>query len=116
MKTIEEYMSLPYRMEIVMDELEGGYVISYPDLPGCFSCGQNIEEVIRNGEDAKRLWFATAIEDGVEISEPEQLSSYSGQFKLRLPKSLQRDLVLQAKHEGVSLNQYCVYLLGKNSK
>ena len=26
MKTIEEYMSLPYRMEIVMDELEGGYV------------------------------------------------------------------------------------------
>ena len=116
MKTIEEYMSLPYRMEIVMDELEGGYVISYPDLPGCFSSGQSIEEVIRNGEDAKRTWFTAAIEEGIEISEPDQLSSYSGQFKLRLPKSLHRDLVLQTKHEGVSLNQYCVYLLGKNSK
>ena len=30
MKTIDEYMSLPYRMEITKDESEGGYVISYP--------------------------------------------------------------------------------------
>lgn len=116
MRSIEEYMSLPYRMEITMDELEGGYVISYPDLPGCLSSGQSIEETIKNGEDAKRAWFEAAIEQGFEISEPDHLSSYSGQFKLRLPKTLHRDLVLQAKREGVSLNQYCVYLLGKNSK
>ena len=73
MRSIEEYMSLPYRMEITMDELEGGYVISYPDLPGCLSSGQSIEETIKNGEDAKRAWFAAAIEQRLEISEPDQI-------------------------------------------
>ena len=29
------YMNLWYRMEIVEDKDEGGYVLSYPDLPGC---------------------------------------------------------------------------------
>lgn len=115
MKTVEEYMSLPYRMEIVSDSLEGGYVISYPDLPGCLSSGKDIVEAIRNGEAAKREWFVAAIESGYQISEPDRLSSYSGRFKLRIPKTLHRKLVIQAKNEGVSLNQYCVYLLSKNS-
>lgn len=39
---------------------------------------------------------------------------YSGQFKLRLPKSLHRQLAEHSRREGVSINQYCVYLLAKN--
>ena len=35
MRTIEDYMAMPYRMEIVEDSDEGGFVASYPDLPGC---------------------------------------------------------------------------------
>lgn len=33
-KTVSEYMKLSYRMEIVEDKAEGGFVISYPDLSG----------------------------------------------------------------------------------
>lgn len=33
MRTIEDYMAMPYRMEIVEDSDEGGFVASYPDLP-----------------------------------------------------------------------------------
>ena len=36
MKTIDYYMSLPYKLEIVPDE-EGGYVARYPELPGCIA-------------------------------------------------------------------------------
>ena len=53
------------------------------------------------------------LEDGMEISEPSDLSHYSGQFKLRIPKSLHKKLSEKAKEEGVSLNQYCVYLLSR---
>ena len=42
------------------------------------------------------------------------LQSYSGQFKLRIPKSLHRSLSMHAKEEGISMNQYCLYLLAKN--
>ena len=69
MKTIVEYMKLPYKMEIVPDE-EGGYVVSFLELPGCLSTGDKIEEAIKNAVDAKRAWFEAAIEDGVEIKAP----------------------------------------------
>ena len=114
MRTIEEYMKLPYRMEITPDPYEGGYVISYPELPGCLSTAETIEEAIRNGEDAKRLWIETALEDGIGIAEPSALANYSGQFKLRIPKSLHRKLAENARNEGISMNQYCVYLLSRN--
>lgn len=60
-------------------------------------------------------WLKAAIEDGIQINEPEELESYSGQFKLRIPKSLHKTLSEDSKKEGVSMNQYCVYLLSKNS-
>lgn len=31
------YMKKKYRIEIVEDEDEGGFVVSYPDLIGCIS-------------------------------------------------------------------------------
>lgn len=33
MKTLADYMEMSYRMEIVEDKDEGGFVVSYPDLP-----------------------------------------------------------------------------------
>ncbi len=70
MKTLNEYLALPYRIEIVEDRNEGGFVVSYPDLPGCITCGETVESAVANALDAKR--------------------------------------------EGISMNQYCVYLLSKN--
>ena len=70
MKTLNEYLRLPYCMEIVEDHDEGGFVVSYPDLPECITCGETVESAVANALDAKR--------------------------------------------EGISMNQYCVYLLSKN--
>ena len=114
MKTLEEYMALPYKMEIVPDEDEGGFVVSFPDLPGCISCGETIELALSNAYDAKRTWLAAAIEDGIRINMPDSLDEYSGQFKLRIPKSLHRSLAEHSKQEGISMNQYCLYLLSRN--
>lgn len=114
MKTIEEYLAMPYRLEIVPDNDEGGFVASYPELPGCLTVGDTIEEAAANALDAKRQWIIAAMEDGIEINEPESFTSYSGQFKLRIPKSLHKSLAEHSKKEGISMNQYCIYLLSKN--
>ena len=118
MRTLEYYLSLPYRIEIIPDVEEGGYTARYPDLPGCITCADTLEILMRNAEDAKKNWLEAALEDGVDIAEPSaatDLSDYSGQFKLRLPRSLHRQLALQSKREGVSMNQYCVFLLSQNN-
>ena len=111
MKKIDEYLAMPYRMELIPDKDEGGFVVSFPDLPGCLTSGATYEEAFRNAEDAKHEWLAAALEEGIEIPEPDSLEDYSGQFKLRIPKSLHRHLAQQAKREGVSMNQYCLYRL-----
>ena len=114
MKTWEDYLNLPYRMEIVEDTDEGGFVVSFPELPGCITCGQTIEAAIRNAKDAKCAWLQAAQENEIPIPEPNELQRYSGQFKLRLPKSLHKQLAEAARQEGISMNQYCVFLLSRN--
>ena len=54
-------------MKIVEDKDEGGFVVSYPDLPGCISCGETIECAVANAMDAKKAWLEAAIEDGMEF-------------------------------------------------
>ena len=112
-KTLEYYMGLPYRIEIVEDKDEGGFALHCPELNGCMTCADSIEEGIKLLEDAKRVWFSACLEDGISIPEPATDENYSGQFKLRLPKSLHRLLAQKSNEEGVSMNQYCVYLLSK---
>jgi predicted RNase H-like HicB family nuclease len=68
MKTLNDYMELNYRMEIVEDKEEGGFVVSYPELPGCITCGDTIESAIANASDAKKTWLSAALESGIEIS------------------------------------------------
>ena len=114
MKTLNDYMAMSYRMEIVEDKDEGGFVASYPDLPGCITCGETVESAAANALDAKKAWIEAALEAGAEIYEPDSLEYYSGQFTLRIPRSLHRSLTEHSQREGISMNQYCVYLLSKN--
>ena len=69
MKTIAYYMNLPYRLELVPDTEEGGFVASYPELRGCLTSGETAEAALKNAQDCKREWLAAALEDGYEIPE-----------------------------------------------
>lgn len=73
------------------------------------------EEAVSMAIDAKKAWVEVALEEGKNIPEPTNpySSNYSGKFTLRLPKTLHRELALLAEDEGVSLNQYLLYLIAK---
>lgn len=112
-KSVDYYMGLPYRVEIVEDKTDGGFALHCPELPGCITCADTVEEGLKLLEDAKRDWITSCLEDGIPIPEPSRLEDFSGQFKLRLPKSLHKRLSEKSAEEGVSMNQYCVYLLSR---
>jgi len=112
LKDIQYYLNIKYPLVLTQDE-DGSYYVEYPDLKGCISCGDDIEDAITMAEDAKHVWFETAIENNITIPEPKNLDFYSGNLKLRMPKSLHKDLSTYAKKEGISMNQLCVYLLSK---
>ena len=46
MKTLNDYFTMNYRMEIIEDKDEGGFVVSFPELPGCITCGETVESAV----------------------------------------------------------------------
>lgn len=113
MKTFDDYMKLNYRIEIVKDEAEDVFIASHPELKGCLTVGKTIDEAVMSLADAKAAWLQSALEDGYAIPLPVTDDAYSGQFKLRIPRSLHRELAEEAKREGISMNQYCLHLLSR---
>lgn len=107
---------IEYRFTIrpLSAEEGGGYLIEFPDLPGCMSDGETIEEAIANGADAKREWIAAMQQAGREVPPPSTDDSYSGKWVLRTPKSLHRSLAERAREEGVSLNALAVTMLAQS--
>lgn len=101
------------------DEEGGGFLITFPDLPGCMSDGATIEEALENGRDAFQSWISAWIAAGrtvpVPAFTPEDAAAAeaSGRFITRVPKSVHSRLTAKAKAEGVSLNTLVVSLLAE---
>lgn len=93
-----------YRFEMrpLSDEEGGGWLIVYPDLPGCMSDGETPEEAMKNGQDALECWLQACREAGREIPLPGKAAE--SRFSPRIPRSLHARLLSRAKQEGVSIN------------
>ncbi|HHY24994.1 MAG TPA: toxin-antitoxin system HicB family antitoxin [Clostridiaceae bacterium] len=119
MLSLEEYkkMDYPNRIEKLHPEDGGGYYITYPDLPGCSSDGETVEEAIKMGEDARICWIETAYETGREIPLPfSYIDNYKGRITVRVPKTMHKELIEEADEEGISLNQYLIYIISKGMR
>jgi predicted RNase H-like HicB family nuclease len=77
MKTLEYYMGLNYKIEVVRDETEGGYVLSIPELNGCITCADSLGKGMEMLEDAKKQWFIAALDSRYDIQELDILFSKS---------------------------------------
>ena len=88
----------------------GGLLITFPDLPGCMSDGETIEEAINNGREAFLAYVSALADMKREIPAPTfhpdtiEIPNASGKFVARVPKSIHAQLASRAKAEGVSLN------------
>lgn len=47
----------PFNLTPLSEEDGGGWLITYPDLPGCVSDGETAEEAIANGRGALESWI-----------------------------------------------------------
>ncbi len=94
-----------YAIEIrpLTEEEGGGFLATFPDLPGCMADGETPEEAIIDAKGAFECWMKAQKEWGDPIPQPTT-SGLSGKFVQRIPKSLHAKLIKRAKQEGVSLN------------
>ena len=96
-----------------LDESEGGgYLIEFPDYPGCVSDGETVEEAMKNGKDALRSYTSTLKDLGRPVPKSGD-DAFSGQFRQRVPRSLHAALARRAEREGVSLNMLVTAFLAE---
>lgn len=88
----------------------GGFLITFPDIPGCMSDGETEAEAVESGRDAFVAVISALHDMGRDIPAPlfspddATAPSASGKFVARVPKSIHAKLATRAKIEGVSLN------------
>lgn len=56
-------------------EEDGGYSVEVPDLKGCITQGDSLEEVIQMAEDAALGWLLTSVEDGEDLPKPSDIKN-----------------------------------------
>lgn len=97
----------------------GGYLITFPDIPGCMSDGKTEAEAVKNGRDAFVTVISALHDMGREIPAPSfraedaAAPGVSGKFVARVPKSVHAKLTARAKAEGVSLNSLVLAFLAE---
>lgn len=108
-KDLSYYRSLPYAREILPSR-DGGFVASYPDLPGCAVQGETVAEALARLDEGRDLWLQAKLEDAEPIPEPPSAEP-SGRLMLRVPRRLHSALDQFAARYGKSLNRMLNELL-----
>ena len=109
MKSVEEYLELPYHVSVLRQNGSGGeWDARVEELPGCSATGRTPEEAVARVRSLMSTWFADALDADREIPEPRADDLPSGKLLVRMPRTLHADLARVAEVEGVSLNQLIV--------
>jgi predicted RNase H-like HicB family nuclease len=87
------------------------FVAIIPGINALSAFGATREEAIAELQIAADAYFEAMEAAGKPLPPPDKVTPYSGQLRLRMPRSLHAALSHEAEDENVSLNTYIVTLL-----
>ena len=62
-----------YRYKAIFNYDKDGITVTFPDLPGCITCGDNEEEALKNAKECMALHLFGMEEDNDLIPEPTKV-------------------------------------------
>jgi antitoxin HicB len=89
------------------------FVATIPGIKGLSALGATREEALSELRIAAEAYFEALKAAGKPLPLPEKVTPYSGQLRLRMPKSLHAALSYEAESENISLNTYIVSLISE---
>lgn len=102
-----------YSIQISWSNEDECFIAISDELPNLSAFGDTYDEVLHEIQEAMSGYLEVL---GHEAKpEPLTLESYSGQFRVRLPRSLHKRLAIVAKREGVSLNTLIIKHLSEST-
>ena len=67
---------MKYPIAIEPGDADHAFGVVVPDLPGCFSAGDTLDEAIDNAREAIELWLETVIDDGGAVPEARPIAAH----------------------------------------
>ena len=102
-----------YSAHVQWSDLDNEFVATSPEFPGLSALGASADEAVSALTEAIEVAVDALRADGEPIPEPRLLAPYSGQFRVRVPRSLHQALASAAEREGVSLNSFVMATLAR---
>jgi len=102
-----------YRILVEWSEEDQVYIARVPALPGCIAHGETAEKATHEAERAAALMLDVLREDRKPLPPEDAVADFSGQLRLRLPKSLHEEVSRLATAEGVSINPLLLSLVAE---
>jgi antitoxin HicB len=94
-------LEYPFSMSPLSEDEGGGYLIEFPDLPGCMSDGATVEEALLNGTDAVASWIDAMRQAGRPIPAPSKAAT--SKRTIAVPDKIYQALADEAQRQGLSV-------------
>lgn len=104
-----------YRIDITWSPEDESYIVKVPELDGCVTHGDSVEEAVANSKEAIAAYLDSLRSRGLPVPKPLAEQKFSGKIPLRIDPNLHRDLVVKSQIAGTSLNKYIENKLKKIS-
>jgi len=104
-----------YSANVFWSEEDDCFIATCSEFPLLSAHGETKEEALSEFQTVLELAIESYKENGIELPAPAAPIDYSGQLRIRIPKSLHKKLAETASNENVSLNTYIVSLLSENN-
>src|ERR1700683_1797973 len=72
-----------YPIAIESGDATNAYGVVVPDLPGCFSAGDNLDEALTNAREAILLHLEGLLDDGLSFPKPSNIEQWRGKRSFR---------------------------------
>lgn len=102
-----------YERKVFFSKEDKAWIALTPELPGCSAFGKSPERALKELNTAIELWLDTAKAKKWNVPTPVASKTPAGKVLLRLPKELHQEYLSLAAKEGISLNQFMLYVLAR---
>jgi predicted RNase H-like HicB family nuclease len=102
-----------YGFKLFWSDEDEGYIATCPEFPTLSAFGETPELALAEAHIALNLFIEEFNAMNKSLPKPHAPIEFSGQFRVRLPKSLHRQLAEKAESEDVSLNSLLISYLSK---
>ncbi|MBI4681399.1 MAG: type II toxin-antitoxin system HicB family antitoxin [Nitrospirae bacterium] len=93
-----------YPAKITYDKEDKGFLVEFPDLEGCLTEGETLDDALENAKEALSGYLASIFERGFTIPEPSQLKG-KNIYLIEPEPEVSTPIILRKIREGLKINQ-----------